>query len=394
MNIAGIIFESLLKTGGYEIFTYNLFKTLARRGNNVTLYVPSREIRKRGDFYAQLPFVVRPMIPNTAFFLKHAPRMLQQHLAWEQRRHRYDVWQVMGAWPEGFAVKHIRAPKMLRCYGEDVQLAPQLGYGVRRDPLLDDAVCRVVRSMDRVVAMTPSLAELLRGMGVADAAIARIPNGIDVQRFGRPVDREAVRNRLDVPSGAFLLLTVGRNHPKKGFDLIPRMAARLKQSGKHFTWLVVGGETNTLLPALRAEGVQDVVRPMPAIRGSSAPEGAARLELPTDALLDLYGAADLFVFPSRLEGFSRVLIESLAAGLPVVTTDAPGCGETFEAGQQGFVSPVDQPDPMADNIQRLMDDADLLQRLSVNAREFSQAFDWNCIAERYEKQYREVIQKS
>lgn len=394
MKIAGIIFESLLKAGGYEVFTYNLHTALAARGHDVTLYLPQAETRKHRAFYAALPFTVRPMIARTWFFLKRAPALLQWHLAREQARHGYDAWQVMGTWPEGFAALRVPAPKVLRNYGEDIQMAPALGYGLRRDPERDRTVRRVLRSVDRVVAMTESLAALQRELGVPDKRIVHIPNGISLERFRRPVDRRAARERLGMPQDVPVILTVGRNHPKKGFDLIPGMAARLKAAGLDFRWLVLGGETDRLLPALRERGLEEMVRPMPPIKNPGQVASAPDLELPPDDLLEIYGLGDLFVLPSRLEGFSRVILEALAAGLPVVTTDAPGCGEVLRHGVQGFVSAIDDDAGMTADILRLCDDPGLRARLASEARAFAADFDWDRIATAYEAVYAELAGKA
>ena len=299
----------------------------------------------------------------------------------------------MGTWPEGFAALRVNAPKVLRNYGEDIQLSHELNYGIRRDPALDHAVRSVLKSMDKVVAMTDSLAALQRELGVPEANIARIPNGISLERFRKPVDRAKVRARWHVGPEDFVLLTVGRNHPKKGFDLIPKLAHRIRDAGAKFVWLVLGGETDNLLPELRRLNLENMVRPMHAIGGSACPSGAAHLELPVDELLDIYGMCDLFVFPSRLEGFSRVIIEALAAGLPVVTTNAPGCGEALRHGRHGFVSPVEDIDDMADNVLRLIEDPGLLARFSSEARIYAEDFDWDRIAAAYENQYRKLTGK-
>lgn len=392
MKIAGIIFESLLKAGGYEVFTFNLHMALAARGHDVTLYLPRAEVLKRRAFYADLPFAVRPMILQTNFFLKNAPALLQCHLSREQTRHLYDVWQVMGAWPEGFAVQRVRGPKVMRNYGEDIQLAPELGYGARQDPSRDRIIRGVLRSMDRVVAMTASLAELQRKLGVPDSRIVRIPNGISLERFRRPVDREAARKRLGLPLDAPVILTVGRNHPKKGFDLIPGIAAKLRAAGHDFRWLVLGGGTDSLLPEARRLGLDDVVLPRPPIQGTGRPSSAADMELPPAALLEVYGLSDLFVLPSRLEGFSRVILEAMAAGLPVVTTDAPGCGEVLRHGVQGLISPVDDMADMAHNISTLLNNAGVLSSYAEQARVHASAFDWDCIAAAYEAVYLELME--
>ncbi|MGE4506990.1 MAG: glycosyltransferase family 4 protein, partial [Desulfovibrionaceae bacterium] len=375
---------------GYEIFTYNLFRALAARGNEVRLYLPHRELRKRGGFYQALPFPCSPMLPRTHSMLKRAPWLLRAHLNREQARHGFHVWQAMGAYPEAWTILGVRAPKVLRCYGEDVQMDDLYGYGIRLDKTLEPRVLRAVAGMDRVVAMTDSLERLLTDLGVEPGRIRRVPNGIDAARFGQQRDTAAVRRAWNVPQDRLLLLTVGRNHAKKGFCLIPAMAARLKNAGVDFTWLVVGGATSRLQPAIDCAGVTDRVIPVKSLGAANTAMPADRLALPVDELLDLYAAADVFILPSRLEGFSRVIIEAMAAGLPVVTTDAPGCGEVFTDGVQGFVRGMDDDDAMADAVRTLAEDPALRRAMGLAAREYALAFDWDAIASRYEAVYAAV----
>lgn len=394
MKIAGIIFESLAKPGGYEIFTYNLHASLVRLGHEVTLYVPARELRKRGALYASMPFAVRPMIRGTHFFLKRSPAMLQAHLVREQKRHGFDIWQVMGAWPEGLAVQGLQglAPRVLRSYGEDIQVDDSLGYGIRRDPQRDKALRRIISSMEACVAMTSSLAEIFAELGAPAERIRRIPNGVDYERLSRLRDGVAIRRGLGLGSDTPLILTVGRNHKKKGFARIPALAAKLRERGLDFVWLVVGGGTEALQPEIDRLGLTGTVRPHPPLTiGPDFDPG--RIRLPVEGLVDLYGVADLFVLPSRLEGFSRVLAEGLAAGLPAVTTDAPGCGEVLPQGT-GLASAVDDEAGMADNLARLLTDTDLRRSMSATARREAKAFDWEAVARQYEALYRELTHRN
>ncbi len=391
MKIAGIIFESLAKPGGYEIFTYNLHAALAGLGHDVTLYLPSREVANWRSFYRSMPFAVLPLAKGTHFLLKRAPGRLQSHLVREQRRHGYHVWQVMGAWPEGLVSEGLKglAPRVLRSYGEDIQVDESLGYGLRRDPARDRAVRRIVADMDACVAMTDSLARLFAELGAPAERIVPIPNGVDHERLSRPRDRAAIRKGLKVSKHIPLLLTVGRNHPKKGFASIPHMAAELLERGHAFIWLVVGGGTETLVPEIDRLGLAGVVRPLPPLSVSGKDFDPGRIQLPVEGLVDLYAAADIFVLPSRLEGFSRVIAEGLAAGLPAVTTDAPGCGEVVPRGA-GLVSPVDDIEAMVHNLGILIADADQRDRMSQTARHAAEAFDWKQVAARYEALYRRL----
>ncbi|WP_022662580.1 glycosyltransferase family 4 protein [Paucidesulfovibrio longus] len=390
MKIAGIIFESLLKAGGYEIFTYNLFKTLAQRGNDVTVYVPPRRLRKERGFLSALPFHVRSLPRQTSLLLNQAPKLLGWLMRREQARRGHDVWQVMGAHPEATAVRGLAGvvPLCLRTHGDDVQFAPQYGYGMRKDPGVDATIRANLKLMDRVVALTPGIVDDLAELGTRRDRIRVIPNGISLAQYEKPRDREAVRKRCGVTPDQFFILTVGRNHPKKGFDLIPSIAGALKEQGKNFSWLVVGGETEKLRPEIRRRGLEGVVRPLPGIL-PPASAGAAQ-ELPPDELVDLYCAADVFFFPSRLETFGRVILEAMAARTPVITTNALGCRDVAGMGKHARMVPVDDVKAMVGALVSFMDDPELRARFAVAGRRQAEGHDWQAIAKAYEQVFEEL----
>ncbi|NLI75787.1 MAG: glycosyltransferase family 4 protein [Candidatus Riflebacteria bacterium] len=85
----------------------------------------------------------------------------------------------------------------------------------------------------------------------------------------------------------------------------------------------------------------------------------------TDALL---AQADIFCLPSYREGLSVACLEAMAAGLPVVTTDAPGCRESVEPGVSGLLAPVGDAAGLAAALERLICDPDLRHRLGLAAR--------------------------
>ena len=220
--------------------------------------------------------------------------------------------------------------------------------------------------------------------------IQYIPNGLDISRFEAPSDLSATRNLWNLPSQKPLLLTVGRYHPKKGYTIIPKVARLLKEKGKEFIWLIVGKHTEQLNDLIVQEGVTDVLKTHGEI-GIPPSAANARLSLPDDKLIHLYQIADIFVFPSRMETFGRVLIEAMAAGLPVVTTDAPGCRDVVRHGETGLLSDPDDVISFAHHIQSLMEDDALRKRLVGSGRLHVKQYDWNCVVDRYEQLYRSLL---
>jgi glycosyltransferase involved in cell wall biosynthesis len=78
--------------------------------------------------------------------------------------------------------------------------------------------------------------------------------------------------------------------------------------------------------------------------------------------------ADIVCMPSYREGLPRVLIEAAACGLPMVSTDVPGCREIVRDGENGYLVPPRDGPATADAITRLVADADARRRMGENSR--------------------------
>lgn len=392
MRIASLISESLLKAGGYEIFTYNLLAALAAKGHDVVLYITDREYRKNGWFYDEASFQVVPMPWNCMSFFKRAPFLLQWWIRREQRKQRFDVWQVMGAYPEGAMVRSLagEVPLVLRTHGDDIQIVPEIGYGMRLDPAKDTIIRECIRLMDRVVALTPSVVHEFEELDVPQDRIEVIPNGINFKYFSRERDVASVRDRWGIGQDEFVLLTVGRNHPKKGFDLIPRIAGKLRAAGFDSRWLVVGKDSDLIDEDLRAEGVDDFVRTIPSIGVDSMAGSVDFDSIPVEELVELYAMSDVFFFPSRIETFGRVLLESMAGGTPVITTNCLGCRDVVNGGEYGVMVDVDDVDAMTEAIVALAGDPGEMARFRDAGLRRAAEYDWNVVADSYLNLYQEL----
>lgn len=135
--------------------------------------------------------------------------------------------------------------------------------------------------------------------------------------------RAEVRAELGLEDSARLLLTVGRLSRQKGYDILVPVIKHVtrKFPDVRFVWAGDGEERENLVHALEAESVRDKVL-LPGHRN----------DIPR-----LMRAADVFVFPTRFEGHPFSLLEAMACGLPVVTSDASGITEIVEHGVHGIV---------------------------------------------------------
>ena len=152
------------------------------------------------------------------------------------------------------------------------------------------------------------------------------------------------------------LLSIGRLTGQKGFDILLRAAALLRQRSVQFELTIVGeGPQRAELEHLARElGLQEAVR----LAGACS-EGAC---------LGLMQNAAVFVLASRNEGTPVVCMEAMATGVPVVATTVGGIPEIIEHGVNGILIPPESPADVADAIEKLLADPGLRKRLAREAR--------------------------
>jgi glycosyltransferase involved in cell wall biosynthesis len=105
---------------------------------------------------------------------------------------------------------------------------------------------------------------------------------------------------------------------------------------------------------------------------------------PTRELQKYYAAADVFLFPTTYDSFGMVVLEAMAAGLPVITSDQAGAAELIEPGKDGFVLPLDQWVEAAQDILRTRAQ---WEAISAGARKTAQRHAWPSVLHEVEKVY-------
>jgi glycosyltransferase involved in cell wall biosynthesis len=159
------------------------------------------------------------------------------------------------------------------------------------------------------------------------------------------------------------LLTVGAIVPRKGYDVLVEALARLKD---HPWRLVIAGD-NTRSPETAARLDEDITRYGLSDRIEVAgPVSEERLS-------ELYAAADLFVLPSRFEGYGMAYTEAVAHGVPVIGTKAGAIPDTVPPGA-GILIPPDDVEALAATLRRLIDNEPERNELAAGARAASASF--------------------
>jgi glycosyltransferase involved in cell wall biosynthesis/SAM-dependent methyltransferase len=198
----------------------------------------------------------------------------------------------------------------------------------------------------RVHVLSEYSAGVLRRLyGVGEERIARIPGGVDLERF-RPVpDRAALRRALGVPADRPLLLTVRNLERRMGLDTLLEALDRARRRRPRML-LLVGGAGS-----LRAE--------LESRAAALGLDGHVRFLgfVPEPELPGYYAAADAFVLPTRaLEGFGLVAIEALACGTPVLGTPVGAIPEILRPLAPSLIFPDATAAGIAEGLDRFFTD--------------------------------------
>jgi glycosyltransferase involved in cell wall biosynthesis len=186
-----------------------------------------------------------------------------------------------------------------------------------------------------------------------------IPNGCDIEQFGKPVDKAQVRNRLGLSVDSRLIAAVGTLKKVKGHRyLIQAMSTLVSRYPDLHVLLIGDGELKAELQLLVSElGLEEHIHFL-----------GSRHDIPR-----LLAASDLFVLSSLWEGLSMALLEAMATGLPIVASAVSGTIEAIRPNEGGFLVPPGDVAAMASAIGQLLSDPERAQVMGAAARQRVQA---------------------
>jgi L-malate glycosyltransferase len=208
-----------------------------------------------------------------------------------------------------------------------------------------------------IVANSEAVRRQLSTEGVSSDKVVTIYNGLDFRRVTPREDRERVAE-LGLPSGIsgpFVTILANLRNEVKDHATFLRAASRVHKMIPEAHFILAGeGELITANRALAA-----------SLGLGATAHFIGRCEL----VAELLALSDACVLSSKAEGFSNSILEYMAAGRPVVTTEAGGAREAVIDGESGFVVPTGDDEAMADRITRLLQDKDRARAMGARGRQ-------------------------
>jgi glycosyltransferase involved in cell wall biosynthesis len=240
----------------------------------------------------------------------------------------------------------------------------------------------------RVQVSNRAMAELVLGTGIAPAKVFLIPIGVDTARF-RPRDaasRAGARRELGLPESAFVVGSFQKDgvgwgeglEPKsiKGPDVLLDVAARLRAKVPELLILLTGPARGYVAAGLERLGVP-----------------YRRAQLPDlDAVARAYHAIDLCLVTSRDEGGPKAVLESMASGVPLVTTRVGQAADLVRGSENGWLCEIEDAEGLAAaaaDVARAP--ATDLEPVVAAARETAAACSWEALRPRWRSLFRDFV---
>ena len=229
--------------------------------------------------------------------------------------------------------------------------------------------------VDRLVFVSQAVADTFRQAGFSGAGTAIVRNGVEATQPTKQADE--IRQRLNVPDHAPLVLTVARFTPQKDYGALLKAARTVAGIIDGVRFVLVGDG-----PELAAMQVQAIASGL----GKTVMFLGLRDDVP-----DLLAVASLFVLPSRFEGLPLALLEAMSLGLPIVATRIGGSSEAVGENYPWLVQPADHRALARAIIEALTDDDRRLQVGGTMRNRFKRYFRADRMGREMVALYRSVL---
>lgn len=361
--------------GGSGVLATELGKALAQKGHHVHFITYQQPVRLSGFipniFYHEVQVPTYPLFDYPPYETALASTMVDVI-----KNNNLDLLHVHYAIPHASAAymakkilegegKHI--PVITTLHGTDITL-------VGRDKTYAPVVAFSINQSDAITAVSNDLRDETRKTFHIEKEIEVIYNFVDVQRFTRkPID---AFKKVIAPNGERILLHASNFRKlKRVQDVVKIFYEVQKKISAKLLFVGDGPERQSAEELARSLGVCDEIR----FVGKQ------------EQMEDILAIADLFLLPSEYESFGLAALEAMAAGVPVISTNAGGLKEINIEGETGYMGNVGDILSMSRKALDILEDDDRLNEFKRRAAAHAKKYDIANIVPVYEKLYERFL---
>lgn len=363
--------------GGSGVLATELGKALAQEGHQVHFITYQQPVRLNGFipniFYHEVQVPTYPLFDYPPYETALASTMVDVI-----KNNNLQLLHVHYAIPHASAAymakkileqEGIHIPVITTLHGTDITL-------VGKDKMYAPVVAFSINQSDAITAVSYNLRDETYATFKIEKQIEVIHNFVDVARFQRrPID---AFKKVIAPNGERVLLHASNFRKIKRVQDVVRIFHNVnKELPSKLLFVGDGPERATAEELSRELGICEDVR----FVGKQ------------EQMEDILAIADLFLLTSEYESFGLAALEAMAAGVPVVSTNAGGLGEIMVEGKTGFMSNVGDVQRMSEQALDILKDDERLEGFKQGAKEHANAFDIKNIIPVYENLYDRVMTK-
>ena len=372
MNIGIVCYPTY---GGSGVLATELGKALADKGHDIHFITYQQPVRLNAFhaniFYHEVSVPTYPLFDYPPYETALASKMvdviinndvqlLHVHYAIPHASAAYMARQILKK--EG-----IQIPVITTLHGTDITL-------VGKDKTYSPVVTFSMNESDAITAVSKNLRDETYKNFKMEKEIEVIYNFVDIKRFERtPV--HAFR-QIIAPKNERILLHASNFRKVKRVDDVVNVFKEVNKQIPAKLLFVGDGPERT--------HIEGLCREMDAHADVKFLGRQEQME-------DILAISDMFILPSEYESFGLVALEAMAAGVPVISTNAGGLPEINIDGVTGFLSDVGDVENMSKNIIKIFSDDNAFKEMKKNALEQANKFDINTIVPVYENLYKKVL---
>ena len=193
-----------------------------------------------------------------------------------------------------------------------------------------------------------------------NAKIDIINNGVNIKEFSPKKDRKKT---------GFTVLTVSRLIERKGIDYFIEAIPAIIKKHRDITVRIIGegNRKKDLMNLAQKLKVFEFINFLGYV--------------PHNEISNYYSSSDIFVLPSKNEGMSNTILEAMASGLPIITTDTGGTQELIDGN--GIIIPREDTDAISNAVLKLINDRKMIEDMGNRSREITECMSWKHVAKKY-----------
>lgn len=245
----------------------------------------------------------------------------------------------------------------------------------------------IFKRSDAIIFMTPEIENELIRIACQREKMICIRNAVDTNRF-KPADnfsRREFLKKYQIDETELLIVFSSRLVPRKGIDILFAAWPEVYKKNPHARLLIMGSGKD------QPDSIEEIMKERVETENLGKVIFLGEMSEPEKIL----GVADIFVFPSREEGFPNALMEALAAGLPSVCSRIGGVLPLVEDGENGVLFETENAVQLAEKLDMLLRDQELRIRLGGRARSImEEKYSFEKTAEEYCQLYEKLSQQS